>query len=278
MIQQKIGFIGVGQMALGLAGGFLGKKLIDKSQLFAYDIFPPSGERFRKATGAQLLDSSHSVVEEASVIFLGVKPYQMGTLLSDLSQKREIVKMFPQKLFVSIAAGLPMATYAKYLGNSSRMARVMPNAPAMVLQASSGYCLSPTATKEDADLVRTLLEAVGMAVEIPEWQMDALTGLSGSGPAFVYIIIEALSDAGVKHGLSRDHANKLAAQTLKGAAEMMLRTGEHPAVLKDRVTSSGGTTIAGIHALESAGIRAAIFDAVTAATKRSAEISKEASM
>lgn len=273
-LNEKIGFIGTGQMATALAGGFLARKLIEPSQLFAFDIFAPSGEKFAKATGAKLLGSSHDVVEQCSVVFLGVKPHQMGELLDDLSRRPGLPKMFPQKLFISIAAGLPISAYAKHLGNSARMARVMPSTPCLVSEGAIGFCLSQSASKDDAKLVRTFFESVGMTFEIPEYQMDALTGLSGSGPAFVYIIIEALSDAGVKLGLNRDTSTKLAAQTLKGAAEMLLRTGEHPGVLKDRITSPGGTTIAGIHALETGGIRAALFDAVTAAAKRSAELSK----
>lgn len=272
---KKIGFIGVGQMALALASGFLSKKIIEPSQLFACDIHAPSLERFVKMTKATALDGAHSVVQESDVIFLGVKPFQMDSLLSDLSKRGSVQKLFANRFFITIAAGIQLSTYGKYLGNSTRMARVMPNTPCQVGQAATGICISPAATAEDAELVQMLFDTVGITVSVPETQMDALTGLSGSGPAFVFIMAEALADAGVRAGISRDNAIKLAAQTLKGAAEMILRTGEHPAVLKDRVTSPGGTTIAGIAALEEHGLRAALLAAVKASTERSIELAKQ---
>ena len=150
--------------------------------------------------------------------------------------------------------------------------RVMPNTPCLVGQSASGYCRGPGATDDDARYVGELLGAVGRAFELDEKLLDAVTGLSGSGPAFVYVVIEALSDGGVLVGLPRDVATALAAQTVRGAAEMVLQSGEHPGVLKDRVASPGGTTIAGLQALESGGMRAAVIAAVEAATRRSMEL------
>src|SRR5262249_10817839 len=153
-----------------------------------------------------------------------------------------------------------------------RVARVVPNTPCLVGQSASAYCLGPGATAADSELVAKLLGAVGLVIPVDEHQLDAVTGLSGSGPAFVYLMIEALADGGVRQGLPRDVALRLAAQTVKGAGEMVLSTGEHPGVLKDRVASPGGTTIAGLHALEEGGVRGTIMSAVRAAAIRAAEL------
>src|SRR5207244_7402529 len=161
---------------------------------------------------------------------------------------------------------------AEGLGSERRLVRVMPNTPCLVAASASGYAPGEAATTEDINLVDRLLNAVGRAFRLPEHLLDAVTGLSGSGPAFIYVIIEAMSDGGVRMGLPRDVATALAAQTVFGAAKMVLETGAHPAVLKDMVASPGGTTIAGLHALERGGLRAALIDAVEAATKRSAEL------
>jgi pyrroline-5-carboxylate reductase len=160
----------------------------------------------------------------------------------------------------------------KGLASGVRLVRLMPNTPCLVGQSASGYCLGPNATPADGQLVAQLLGAVGKAFAVDEKMLDAVTGLSGSGPAFVYIMIEALSDGGVRMGLPRDVAAALAAQTVRGAAEMVISSGEHPAVLKDRVASPGGTTIAGLQALEAGGVRAALISAVEAATRRSIEL------
>jgi len=152
--------------------------------------------------------------------------------------------------------------------------RVMPNTPALVGAAASGFARSSTATNADAQLVQDMLNTVGLSIEVPEHLLDAVTGLSGSGPAYVFQIIEALSDGGVRVGLPRQAATQLAAQTLLGAAKMVLETGEHPGSLKDAVTSPGGTTIAGLHALERGGLRATLMDAVEAATERSIELGR----
>ncbi len=173
---------------------------------------------------------------------------------------------------VSIAAGIRLAVLSAGLGDGVRLIRVMPNTPCLVGLGACGYCLGARATPQDGTLVEQLLGAVGLAFQVDEPLLDVVTGLSGSGPAFVYIMIEALSDGGVRMGLTRKMATALAAQTVRGAAEMVLRSGEHPGVLKDRVTSPGGTTIAGIAALESGGCGPHLMAAVQAATRRSIEL------
>jgi len=175
-------------------------------------------------------------------------------------------------LLVSIAAGVPLETFRQSLGSGRRLVRVMPNTPALVGSGASAFALGGTATEDDAKLVEEMLSTVGIAVQVPENLLDAVTGLSGSGPAYGYQIIEALSDGGVRAGLQRASATKLAAQTLLGAARMVLETGEHPGALKDAVTSPGGTTIAGLYALETGGLRGILMDAVATAAERSRKL------
>ena len=180
-------------------------------------------------------------------------------------------------LIMSIAAGITLKQLADQLEANYRLVRIMPNTPCLVGSSAAGFSISSTATSEDVSLVQKLLNAVGIAYELPERLLDAVTGLSGSGPAYIYILIEALSDGGVRMGLSREVANALAAQTVLGAAQMVQQTKKHPAQLKDEVTSPGGTTIAGIHALELGNFRATIINAVQAATLRSLELGKTSS-
>jgi pyrroline-5-carboxylate reductase len=208
-------------------------------------------------------------VETSDLIVLAVKPQNMAALLDEVAPAVQ-----PRHLIVSIAAGVTLGQLALTLGHDRRLIRVMPNTPCLIGASASGYAPGEMATPEDVALVERLLNVVGIAFRLPERLIDAVTGLSGSGPAFVYTVIEALSDGGVRVGLPRDVATALAAQTVLGSARMVLETGLHPGVLKDQVTSPGGTTIAGIHALERGGLRAALIDAVEAATKRSVELGK----
>jgi pyrroline-5-carboxylate reductase len=201
-------------------------------------------------------------------ILLCVKPADLLTLLSTLTAPD------PTRLFISIAAGVKTSAMENSLTGPQRVIRVMPNTPSLINQAASAFSLGTHATQQDADFTREVLTAVGIVEEVPEKLLDAVTGLSGSGPAYVYTVIEALSDGGVLMGLPKDKAIKLAAQTVAGAAQMVLDSGLHPAQLRDQVTSPGGTTIAGLHALETGGLRAAFIDAVKAATDRSIELGK----
>lgn len=269
MPENRFGFIGAGRMATALAKGLIDRELAVSSQLIASDPSPNAADQFQRATGAQVVADNLRVAEHADCLFLAVKPQQMGEVLAQLAGK-----LLRRHLVVSIAAGVPLATLSGMLGEGPRLVRVMPNTPCLISQGASAYCLGPGATNEDAQFVGKLLGAVGVALEVNEKLLDAVTGLSGSGPAFVYLMIEALSDGGVRMGLPRDVALALAAQTVRGAAELVLSSGQHPAVLKDQVASPGGTTIAGLQVLEAAAVRGALMAAVEAATRRSAELGK----
>jgi pyrroline-5-carboxylate reductase len=268
MLTNTIGFIGAGQMARALAQGFARAKLVPADRLVAWDPVPEAGQAFVKETGAALVQGNAEVVQRADVVFLAVKPQSMSQVFAELAGK-----VSRDKLVVSIAAGITLARLCDGL-KTDRVVRVMPNTPALVGRGASAYALGPGASAADGKLVGDLLSAVGRALEVNEKLLDAVTGLSGSGPAFVYVMIEALSDGGVRMGLPREVANVLAAQTVLGAAEMVLSSGEHPAALKDKVASPGGTTIAGLAALEDRGLRGALIAAVEAATKRSQELGK----
>jgi pyrroline-5-carboxylate reductase len=267
MIHKRVGFIGAGQMATALGAGFVRAELVNPSNLVASDPSQEACERFAKATGGKSAKCNLQSARDAEVLFLAVKPQQMAQVTAELKGR-----IGPEALVISIAAGIRLATLEQSLGENLRMVRVMPNTPCLIGQGASAFCLGHNATKADGELVQQLLSAVGLAVAVDEKMLDAVTGLSGSGPAFVYVIIEALSDGGVRMGLPRAVASALAAQTVLGAAQMVRTTGEHPGVLKDRVASPGGTTIAGLQALEQAGLRGVLMAAVEAATRRSMEM------
>ena len=265
------GFIGAGKMATALIRGMLRAGTATPQTVFASDPLEEARATLAAETGATVFESNVRVAHKSDVLILAVKPQSMAHVLEHL---RHVVT--PEHLIISIAAGVPLATLRDGLGADRRLARVMPNTPALVGEGAAGYCLGPHARESDEEILRDCLGSVGRAYRVPESLLDAVTGLSGSGPAFVYVMIEALSDGGVRVGLPRDVATALAAQTVLGAAKMVLETGLHPGVLKDQVTSPGGTTIAGLHALERAGLRAALMDAVEAATERSSELAAKA--
>jgi len=269
IMDQRIGFIGAGQMATALAHGFLSAGLTTVDKLLASDIDEHARQRFTHATEAPATADSALVVGQSDMIFLAVKPQQMAQVAAGLRGN------IPAKcLVVSIAAGVRLASLAEWFGPELRMIRVMPNTPCLIEQGVCAYSLGEHATPEDGALVGKLLGALGEAWPVEEKLLDTVTGLAGSGPAFVYVMIEALGDAGVRMGLPRSIAAAMAAQTVRGAADMVLTTDEHPAVLKDRVASPGGTTIAGLQVLESGGVRASLMAAVEAATRRSRELGK----
>jgi pyrroline-5-carboxylate reductase len=206
-------------------------------------------------------------VGSAEVIVLSVKPQAMARLLSEVAPK-----ITPKHLVISIAAGVPIAALERTLGASARIIRAMPNTPCLVGLGATAISGGEHATAKDLEVAKTLFDSVGFTTVVEENLLDAVTGLSGSGPAYIFLIIEALSDAGVKVGLSRHTALRLAAQTVLGSAKLVLETGQHPGHLKDQVTSPGGTAIAGLHTLEAGGLRTTLIDAVEVATRRAREL------
>ncbi len=265
----RIGFVGAGKMATALARGLIASGFASARDVVASDVVKEARKRFEQETGARTVETNEEVLAQAEVVVLAVKPQQLSYVLAEL---RPLVTA--EHLVVSIAAGVPLAALASVLGEDKRLVRVMPNTPCLVGACAAGFAVGGAATEEDAALVRRLLETVGVAFELPEKLLDAVTGLSGSGPAYVYVFIEALADGGVRMGLPRDVAVRLAAQTVLGAAKMVLETGQHPASLKDAVASPGGTTIAGLHELELGAFRGCVLNAVQAATERSVELAQ----
>ncbi len=257
-------------MATALARGFVAAELVPPSALLASDPQAATREAFeREVPGAKVVAANGAEFEASDVVILAVKPQMMSQALAEVHSH-----VRGDALVISIAAGVPIERLAKGLAAGQRIVRVMPNTPCLIGKGASAYSLGPTATADDGQLVAKLLAAVGIAFAVPEEQLDAVTGLSGSGPAYVYTLIEQLTAGGQKVGLSPELSASLAAQTVVGAAEMVLSTGETPAVLRDRVTSPGGTTLAGLKALEENGFGPAIVAAVEAATRRSIELGK----
>jgi pyrroline-5-carboxylate reductase len=270
----RVGFIGAGQMARALGRRLVSVGLVTSDRLIASDPSETALDRFAQETGGIIVGSNADVVDAANVVVVATKPQSMAEVLVELAPRLGAGKSEP--LVVSIAAGVSLDTLRNGLAGFGRLVRVMPNTPCLVGSGASAYALGPAVKPHDERMVREMLQAVGVAHRVSESALDAVTGLSGSGPAFVYMIIEALADGGVRVGLPRDVATSLAAQTVLGAAQMVLETGRHPGELKDQVASPGGTTIAGIHALERGGLRAALMDAVQAATVRSTELAAAA--
>jgi pyrroline-5-carboxylate reductase len=265
-LDKTVGFLGAGRMATALARAWLRAGLVRPERCRASDPLPAAREAFAKQTGCPAVADNAEVVRGSDLLVVAVKPQTVPTLLPSLRP------VLGEPLVVSVAAGVTLARLAEGLGPQTRLVRVMPNTPCLAGAGAAGYAAGAKATAEDVAVVDRLLNAVGRAFRLPEELLDAVTGLSGSGPAFVALMIEGLSDGGVCAGLPRDVAGVLAAQTVLGTARMLLEGGLHPGQLKDMVASPGGTTIAGLHALEQAGVRGALMDAVVAATRRSREL------
>jgi pyrroline-5-carboxylate reductase len=264
-----IGIIGAGQMATALVRGWSQAGLLDLPRSLASARRETSCQQFTNLTGIRCQRENALVARETRVLILGVKPHIIPEALDSISGQ-----LTAEHLIISLAAGVRLERYAQLLPAGTRVIRVMPNTPAMVGACAAGTSANVHVTPEDRAVVDKLFSTVGVVAEVPENLLDAVTGLSGSGPAYVYLVIEALTDGGVRKGLPRATALKLAAQTVLGAAKMVLDTGSHPAVLKDAVTSPGGTTIAGLHQLEIASTRAAFMNAVVAAADRASELSQ----
>ena len=265
----RIGFLGAGKMATALAKGFIESRLIEPNRLLASDPVEAARLGFTHAVGAQTTSCNLDVVQFATVNLLAVKPDQVDDVLAEIRPR-----FTSNHLLVSIAAGVSISKLETGLVAGSRVVRVMPNTPALVGTSATAFALGHGAKPEDGQLAQKLFSAVGLSFQVKESLLDAVTGLSGSGPAYVYLMIEAMSDGGVACGLPREIAAKLAAQTVLGAAKMVLETGLHPGALKDMVTSPGGTTIEGIYELEKGKVRGALMNAVRAATEKSKKLGK----
>jgi len=267
----KIGFIGGGQMGEAMIRGIIQSGLYAGNDILVAE---PDDARRAYLLGTyqvQPFDSGAPIWDSCATVILAVKPQVMGSLLTG---SKEMIR--PQHLIISIAAGLPLSFYEEHLGDQPRrIIRVMPNTPALVLESASALSGNKNATSADMQLAKSLFDAVGTAIIMEERYMDAVTGLSGSGPAYVFTFIEGMIDAGIKTGLARPVAEALAIQTVLGSVKLMQESGKHPAVLRAMVTSPGGTTIAAQHILERAGFKGIIMDAIEAATNRSAELGKK---
>ncbi|MBL0224079.1 MAG: pyrroline-5-carboxylate reductase [Geobacteraceae bacterium] len=263
---KRIAFLGGGNMAEAIIKGLLRED--SGASLMIAEIAAERRDYLAKTyPGIRVVENSAEAATWGDLIILAVKPQQAAGVLSDIGNSAGA-----GRLFVSIMAGVRSDSIEDALGNGTRVVRVMPNTPALVGEGASAICAGRNASREDLDCVENIFARTGLVVRVEEKQMDAVTGLSGSGPAYVFTFIEALSDAGVKNGLARDVAARLALQTVLGAARMLAETGRHPAQLREQVTSPGGTTIAGLHVLENGRFRGTIMDAVEAATKRSREL------
>jgi len=259
-------------MAQALAGGLIHANKLTPERLIGCDLYGPCRDAFTKL-GAATTTSNADVVKAADLIIIAVKPDAVLSVLGEVG--KELESNPKQLIVVSIAAGVTISTIESALPKATPVIRVMPNTPCMVREVAAALAKGSSATDEDLAAAKGLFDAVGTAVSLPESKLDAVTGLSGSGPAYGYIAIEALADGGVRMGLPRKEALLLAAQTMLGAAKMILETGEHPGLLKDKVCSPGGTTIAGVHQLELGGLRATLMNAVQASTNKSAELGKQ---
>jgi pyrroline-5-carboxylate reductase len=268
-LKRRLGVLGAGKMGSALVRSFIGAGLVSPDRVIASDVDRSSLDRLRKETGIKVTRDNVEAAKSSEILLVALKPDVCRTALREIRGC-----LGPNHLIVSIAAGLPIKAIEEAVGERRRIIRVMPNTPCLVGAGASGYSPGKGATSEDRDDVQALLSSVGIAFELPEKHLNAVTGLSGSGPAYGFMVIEALADGGVKMGLPRPVALQLAAQTILGAARMVIEMKRHPGELKDQVASPSGTTIAGIAALERGGLRSTLIEAVEAATKRSIELGK----
>ena len=260
----KLGFIGSGKMASALVHGVTQSGAVPGDRVLVTDIFSAAAQKLATEAGVTALPTNAEVAAAADALVICVKPNDALAALRDLDTSG--------KLVISIVAGLTLAALQEAAGKDTRIIRVMPNTPALVHEGAAAYALGASATAEDGEVAEMIFGAVGKVVAVKEPLIDVVTGLSGSGPAYIFLVIEAMADGAVLMGLPRDLALQLAAQTVLGSAKMVLETGLHPAALRDQVTSPGGTTIAAIEALEKGGARAAFIAAVRAATERAREL------
>jgi pyrroline-5-carboxylate reductase len=268
-VQHTIAFVGAGNMARALIRGLVGTATVPADQIIAADPDHARLSSLEEELDIRITDDNAEAVREGSVLVLATKPQVFAQLLPGVA-----AALGPDTLLVSVAAGIPTGLIERALPAGSRVVRTMPNTPALVGAGATAIAAGSHATEEDLELAEILFRSVGISVRVPEEQLDAVTGLSGSGPAYVFAMIEALRDAGTREGLPEETALQLASQTVFGAARLLRDEKESPEVLRERVTSPGGTTRAGLDALAAAGFAEAILGAVRAATRRSVELGK----
>jgi pyrroline-5-carboxylate reductase len=269
MLEKKtIGFIGAGNMAETLLRGLISTRRSKPDRIICSDVRPERLESLKESYGIQITTANTTVAQSADIILYAIKPQIMAEVVTETASALD-----GSKLVISIAAGVPLTAIESLIPKDLPLIRAMPNLCVAVQEGATALCAGSHAGKEDVDQAMTIFSSVGRCVLLKEHHlMDAVTGLSGSGPAYIFVLMDALSDAGVKMGLSRQQARILSAQTVLGAAKMVLETQYHPGELKDMVTSPGGTAIAGLHALEKGGLRAAVTHAVEAATRRAQQL------
>ena len=263
----KLGVIGCGKMGRALVGGILGAGLCRAEDTLVFDSYPSASEAMAEELGVRVAGDNAGVVDGSDVILLCTKPQGFGTMLGELGGSRD-------RLLISIAAGIRLAAIEEATGGRHRVIRVMPNTPALVGKGASGYALGAGATTADAELAETLLGAVGYVCQVSEDDLDAVTAVSGSGPAYFFFMLEAMIAEGVAQGLSPEIARDLAVHTAAGAAELVLTTGENPATLRENVTSPNGTTFAALEYFRSREFASVIRGGVAAAADRSRELGR----
>lgn len=260
---KQVGILGTGNMGEALIHGLLHGHLCRPEQIFCSDVRQERLKAIREKYAVKTTSHNTEVVKQSDIIILSVKPQIMKQVVDEIAKYLDL-----SKLIISIAAGVPLDAIESCARKDLKLIRVMPNICVSVREGVSAIAGGKHALKEDLMMAKTIFDSVGKSLFIEEYLLDAVTGLSGSGPAYIFLIVDALADAGVKVGLSRDDALILASQTVLGAAKMLIETGEHPGKLKDMVTSPGGTAIAGLHTLEEGGLRTTLINAVEVATQR----------
>lgn len=265
--QKKLGFIGAGTMAKAIIKGIISSAVVLKENIKASEISQEVAQKASEETGVKVITNNKELVIFSDIIILCVKPYTVESVLKELKDT-----LTEDKLVISIAAGVSIKTIENALGKKVPVIRVMPNTSALVKESMSAVCKGKYVSLEDLSFVLELFKSIGRCIEVKEKFINAVTSISGSGPAFMYLIIDALADGGVKMGLKKETAIELAAQTAIGAAKMVLETGKHPAVLKDEVATPGGCTIAGISVMESEHIRSSLIKTVQETAKIASEL------
>jgi pyrroline-5-carboxylate reductase len=269
VLKEKIGVVGAGKIGAAIARGVIRAGLVTKESVMASDVSDVLRQAIAQELGVKATANNGELCDFADIVILAVKPQIVDSVAKEIA-----AKLGRTKLLVSVAAGVPLSRIEANLSQGARVVRVMPNIPCVVGAGAAGFAGGSHATATDLEKVGEILNSFGIGLPVEEKYLDAVTGLSGSGPAYVFLFMEALADGGVQVGLARDVALKLAMQTVYGAARMALESNKHLSELKDEVTSPGGTTIAGLYAMEQKGFRGTVIDAVVSATKRSQELGK----